>query len=110
MVHIYIQYFRHNLFTILVLHNIYFNIEDTESNEMQIQDLPLACNFWFHSELFIILAKAMWVANTNNVWHGLQMINHTLIQPLFLDWTPETQLVCAGNIMQKPFKNVRGGE
>ena len=42
---------------------------------MQVQDLPLASNFWFHSEFFIILTKAKWIANANNVWHGLLMIN-----------------------------------
>ena len=31
MVYIYIQYFRRNLLTILVLRNINFDIEDTES-------------------------------------------------------------------------------
>ena len=66
---------------------------------MQIQDLPLACNFLFHSEFFIILTKAEWIANANNEWYGLWMINRKLIQPLFLDWTPKTQLVCAGNIL-----------
>ena len=66
---------------------------------MQIQDLPLACNFLFHSEFFITLTKAEWIANANNIWHGFWMINCKLIHPLFLDWTPEKQLVCVGNIL-----------
>ena len=38
---------------------------------MQTQDLPLACNFWFHSEFFIILTKAKWIANANKKMYSM---------------------------------------
>ena len=59
---------------------------------MKIQDLPLACNFWFHSDFLIILTKVKWIANANDVLCGFQMINRNLIQLLFLNWAPENLL------------------
>ena len=70
---------------------------------MQTQDLLLESNVWFHSEFFIILTKAKWIANANNICHGLRLINHKLIQSLFLDWTLETVTCMCGKYLVKTF-------
>lgn len=85
----------------IVLHNISSDTEDTERvNKCKLKIylwhviwFLWHVIFWFLSEFFIILVKVEWIANANNVWYGLWMINRKLIQSFFFDWSPK-KLTC----------------
>lgn len=75
----------------IVLHNISSDTEDMERvNKCKLKIylwhviwFLWHVIFWFLSEFFIILVKVEWIANANNVWYGLWMINRKLIQSFF---------------------------